>query len=147
MHNLLRRVENRAGRISALCNRLDLAAQGAPCHHNALVAADQVILGMKCDRPLADLCLVVAGQPLVLLGTQFGPALAGERGSEDRPIPFALMDFADVQDLVVRVVDWDRPADDVERSRLEPWLGHEAQRRKPGMRDAMKQLAVIEGTV
>ena len=65
-----------AERIAALLHDADLLAQQPAQQADALVAGDEMFLGVQADRSLPDLRFGVPGKPLVFLGRKISPGLA-----------------------------------------------------------------------
>lgn len=73
-HGRLVFTERGAGRISAAGNYLNLLAEEPPQHREAAIGGREVLLGMKRDLPLPDLCFPIARVALSLGLGHFAPS-------------------------------------------------------------------------
>jgi len=101
------RVEGDADGIAPALHEFDLLAHERAQAADTGVARGEMLLGMKRDRPLADLRFPVTGVRLMLFRRHFGPLLAEDAYFVERR-PFR--HFHDVEEPEIGVVDRDDEA-------------------------------------
>ena len=138
------RIERHAERIAALCDDLGLLQEEAAQHHDALIGGREMLVGMKRDRTLAGLGLVIVREALMLLLAHIGPfhpAGAGEAARPARRLPQRRVR------IVMRVVDRQHPAHRFACARCAtaPCRGTSADIRQHALDDAQEVLPSSAG--